>query len=94
MRGSARWLSRCANNSPRTADIVGIDDTVTEPAPKLLLQVLQSKAVLLGVAPRDIVDVIGVALSGQDVTSLHDADAKYAPPLRIGSACRNAQPHR
>jgi multidrug efflux pump subunit AcrB len=48
------------------------------------LQVLQSKAALLGVEPRDVVDVIGVALSGQDVTSLHDPDAKYAPPLRIG----------
>jgi len=67
-----------------TAGIVGIDDTVTEPAPKLLLHVLQSKAALLGVAPRDIVDVIGVALAGQDVASLHDENAKYAPPLRIG----------
>jgi len=67
-----------------TADIVGIDDTVTEPAPKLLLHVLQSKAVLLGVAPHDIVDAIAVALSGQDVASLHDENAKYAPPLRIG----------
>ena len=68
----------------KTADIVGIDDTVTMAAPKLLVRVLQSKAALLGVAPRDIVDVISVALSGQDVTSLHDPDAKYAPPLRIG----------
>ena len=67
----------------KTEGIVGIDDTVTEPAPKLLLHVLQSKAALLGVAPSNAVDVIGVALSGQDVTSLHDADAKYAPPLRI-----------
>ncbi|MBI2286778.1 MAG: efflux RND transporter permease subunit [Nitrosomonadales bacterium] len=67
-----------------TEGIVGIDDTVTEPAPKLLLHVLQSKAALLGVAPRDIVDTIGVALAGQDVASLHDANAKYAPPLRIG----------
>ncbi len=67
-----------------TRDIVGIDDSVTETAPKLLLHVLQSKAALLGVAPHDIVDVIGVALSGQDVASLHDENAKYAPPLRIG----------
>jgi multidrug efflux pump subunit AcrB len=67
-----------------TSDIVGIDDTVTEDAPKLQVQVLQSKAALLGVAPRDIVDVISVALSGQDATSLHNADAKYAPPLHIG----------
>ena len=67
-----------------TADIVGIDDSVTEPAPKLLLHVLQSKAALLGVAPHDIVDAIAVALSGQDAASLHDENAKYAPPLRIG----------
>ncbi|MDD2914117.1 MAG: efflux RND transporter permease subunit [Gallionella sp.] len=68
----------------KTEGIVGIDDSVTESAPKLQLRVLQSKAALLGVAPHDIVDVIGVALTGQDVASLHDPDAKYAPPLRIG----------
>jgi multidrug efflux pump subunit AcrB len=73
----------------KTADIVGIDDSVTEAAPKLLLQVMQSKAALLGVAPRDIVDAISVGLSGQDVASLHDADAKYAPPLRIGLPAEN-----
>ncbi len=66
-----------------TADIVGIDDTVTEAAPKMVLHVLQSKAALLGIAPQDIVDTIQVALSGQDVTSLHDATAKYALPLRM-----------
>ncbi|MGA7749884.1 MAG: efflux RND transporter permease subunit, partial [Gallionella sp.] len=82
--GARKVASKVREQFARTADIVGIDDSVTEAAPKLLLQVLQSKAVLLGVAPRDIVDMIGIALSGQDVTSLHDANAKYAPPLRIG----------
>jgi multidrug efflux pump subunit AcrB len=67
----------------KTPDIVAIDDTVTEAAPKLVLHVLQSKAALLGIASQDIVDTIHVALSGQDVTSLHDATAKYAPPLRM-----------
>ncbi len=68
----------------KTKDIVGIDDSVSETAPKLMLRVLQSKAAMLGVAPRDIVDAISVALSGQNVTSLHDTNAKYAPPLHIG----------
>jgi len=67
----------------KTPDIVAIDDTVTEAAPKLVLRVLQSKAALLGIAPQDIVDTIHVALSGQDVTSLHDETAKYALPLRM-----------
>ena len=82
--GSRQVATSVREQFGKTADIVGIDDTVTKAAPKLLLRVLQSKAALLGVAPRDIVDAISVALSGQDVTSLHDADAKYAPPLRIG----------
>ena len=68
----------------KAADVIGIDDSVTEAAPKLVLHVLQSKAALLGVAPHDIVDAIHVALAGQDVASLHDATAKYAPPLRLG----------
>jgi len=67
----------------KTPDIVAIDDTVTEAAPKMVMHVLQSKAALLGIAPQDIVDTIHVALSGQDVTSLHDETAKYALPLRM-----------
>ena len=82
--GARKVAGKVREQFGKTADIVGIDDSVTEAAPKLLLQVMQSKAALLGVAPRDIVDAISVALSGQDVASLHDADAKYAPPLRIG----------
>jgi len=82
--GARQVAGKVREQFGRVEGIVGIDDTVTEPAPKLRLQVLQSKAALLGVAPRDIVDVIGVALAGQDAASLHDADAKYAPPLRIG----------
>ncbi|MDO8292382.1 MAG: efflux RND transporter permease subunit [Gallionella sp.] len=82
--GARKVAGKVREQFSKTEGIVGIDDTVTEPAPKLLLHVLQSKAALLGVAPRDIVDVIGVALAGQDVASLHDANAKYAPPLRIG----------
>jgi multidrug efflux pump subunit AcrB len=82
--GARAVAGKVRGHFAETADIVGIDDSVTETAPKLLLHVLQSKAALLGVAPHDIVDTIGMALSGQDVASLHDENAKYAPPLRIG----------
>ncbi|HEY6093592.1 MAG TPA: efflux RND transporter permease subunit, partial [Gallionellaceae bacterium] len=67
----------------QTKDIVSIDDSVTEAAPKLVLHVLQSKAALLGVAPQDVVDAIQMALAGQDATSLHDHDAKYPVPVRL-----------
>jgi len=82
--GARRVAGKVREQFNNTGDIVAIDDTVTEAAPKLMLQVLQSKAALLGVAPSDIVDVIGMALSGQDVATLHAENAKYAPPLRIG----------
>ncbi len=82
--GARKVASKVREQFGKVEGIVGIDDTVTESAPKLQLRVLQSKAALLGVAPADIVDVIGVALSGQDVASLHDVNAKYAPPLHIG----------
>jgi multidrug efflux pump subunit AcrB len=82
--GARKVAGKVREQFGKTPDIVGIDDSVTAAAPKLLLEVMQSKAALLGVAPRDIVDAIGVALSGQDVVSMHDPDAKYAPPLRIG----------
>ena len=82
--GTRKVAGKVREQFGKIEGIVGIDDTVTESAPKLQLHVLQNKAALLGVAPRDIVDAISVALSGQDVTSMHDANAKYAPPLRIG----------
>ena len=81
--GARKVAGKVREQFGKTADIVAIDDSVTEAAPKLVLHVLQSKAALLGIAPQDIVDTIHVALSGQDVTSLHDVTAKYALPLRM-----------
>ena len=66
-----------------TADIVGIDDSIDEDAPKVVLRVDQGKAALLGVAQKDIVDVVRMGLAGEDVTPVHDGDAKYEIPVRI-----------
>jgi multidrug efflux pump subunit AcrB len=66
-----------------TPDIIGVDDTVDEDAEKLVLRVAQAKAALLGVAQRDIVEVVRMGLSGEDVTPVHDGDAKYEIPVRI-----------
>jgi multidrug efflux pump subunit AcrB len=67
----------------RHADIIGVDDTVDEDAEKLVLRVNQAKAALLGVAQKDIVEVVRMGLSGEDVTPVHDGDAKYEIPVRI-----------
>ncbi|MEK7810259.1 MAG: efflux RND transporter permease subunit, partial [Pseudomonadota bacterium] len=82
-QGAREVASRVHAQFNATTDIIGVDDSVTEAAPKLMLRVMQSKAALLGVSTRDIADTIQVALAGQDVTSLHEANAKYAPPLRM-----------
>jgi len=66
-----------------TADILGVDDSVDADAPKVVLRVNQAKAALLGVAQRDIVDTVRMGLSGEDVTPVHDGDAKYEIPVRI-----------
>ncbi|MCK9388787.1 MAG: efflux RND transporter permease subunit [Sulfuritalea sp.] len=66
-----------------TADIVGVDDTADADAEKLVLRVNQAKAALLGVAQKDIVDVVRLGLSGENVTPVHDGDAKYEIPVRI-----------
>ena len=66
-----------------TADIVGVDDTVDEDAPKLVLRVDQAKAARMGVAQADIVEVVRLGLSGEDVTPLHGGDNKYEIPVRI-----------
>ena len=82
--GARKVAGKVREQFGKTEGIVGIDDSVTEAAPKMMLRVLQSKAALLGVSSSEIVDAISVALSGQNVTSLHDENAKYAPPVRIG----------
>ncbi|MBK6971587.1 MAG: efflux RND transporter permease subunit [Sterolibacteriaceae bacterium] len=66
-----------------TADIVGVDDTVDEDAPKSVLRVSQSKAALLGVAQKDVVEVVRLGLSGEDVTPVHGGDNKYEIPVRV-----------
>jgi multidrug efflux pump subunit AcrB len=66
-----------------TADIVGVDDSSSAAAQKIVLRVAQARAAQLGVAQRDIVDTLRLALSGDNVTPLHDNAAKYEIPVRI-----------
>jgi multidrug efflux pump subunit AcrB len=66
-----------------TTDILGIDDSIDEDAGKVVLRVNQTKAALLGVAQKDIVETVRMGLTGEDVTPLHDGEAKYEIPVRI-----------
>ncbi len=67
----------------RTPGIVGIDDSIEDNAPRAIVRVDQRKAALAGVTTADVVSALRAALSGDDVTALHDGQAKYGVPVRI-----------
>ncbi len=66
-----------------TPDIVAIDDSVEEDAGKQVLRVLQSKAALMGVAQKDVVEVMRMGLAGEEVTPVHDGEAKFEIPVKV-----------
>ncbi|MBI3373779.1 MAG: efflux RND transporter permease subunit [Betaproteobacteria bacterium] len=81
--GRLRVAKRVREAFANAADIVGVDDSVEESAPRIVLRVDQGKAALLGVVQRDVVDTVRMALTGADATALHDGQAKYEVPVRI-----------
>ncbi len=66
-----------------TAHVVGVDDSIEDPAPRFVVRIDQRKAALAGIAPADAVAALRAALAGDDATSLHDGQAKYGVPVRL-----------
>ena len=83
MRARSRSPRRCATSSRarRTSSASTTRSTTTHR--KSVLRVTQSKAALLGVAQNDVVDIVRMGLSGEDVTPMHDGGDKYEIPVRI-----------
>ena len=81
--GRIRTAKKVREALAATPDIVGIDDSVEDAAPRIRLRVDQGKASLAGVARRDIAETIRAGLAGADVTPLHDGQSKYEVPVRI-----------
>lgn len=67
----------------KTGGIVAIDDTVEDDAQRFVLRVLQNKAAMAGISQKDIVAVMKMGLSGEDVTPIHGGTSKYEIPVRI-----------
>jgi multidrug efflux pump subunit AcrB len=67
----------------KTPDIVDVDSSVEEEAPRIVLRVDQRKAALKGVAQRDVVYAVRSALAGDEVTPLHTGTAKYEIPVKL-----------
>ncbi len=81
--GRIRTAKQVREALAATADIVGIDDSVEDAAPRIQLKVDQGKAALAGIARRDVAEAIRMGLAGADVTPLHDGQSKYEVPVRI-----------
>jgi multidrug efflux pump subunit AcrB len=81
--GRIRVAKRVREAFAATPDIVGIDDSVEDAAPRVVLEVDQSKAALAGVSRRDVVETMRLGLAGADVTPIHDGQSKYEVPVRV-----------
>jgi len=81
--GQIRVAKEVRGVMENTTDIVDIDDSVEAEAPKLILQVDQQKAALLGVPQQNVVAAISTVLSGEDVSYLHEETMKYPLPIRL-----------
>ncbi len=81
--GRVRVAKRVRAVLAATQAIIGVDDSVDDPAPRIVLKVDQSKASLAGITRRDIVETMRVGLSGADVTPMHDGQSKYEVPIRV-----------
>jgi multidrug efflux pump subunit AcrB len=66
-----------------TPDIVDVDDSVEYPSEKGVVIVDRPKAARLGVPQSAVVDALGIALGGEDMSFLHAEHHKYAVPIRV-----------
>ncbi|MDP2264803.1 MAG: efflux RND transporter permease subunit [Hydrogenophaga sp.] len=81
--GRAELAQRVAQAFADTPDIVGIDTTLKEAAPRAFLRIQRQRAESLGIPVQVIAQTVHAALSGADAAWLHDGHAKFAVPVRL-----------
>jgi len=81
--GRAELARRVAQAFADTPDIVGIDTTLKENAPRAFLRIQRQRAESLGIPVQVIAQTVHAALSGSDAAYLHDGHAKFAVPVRL-----------
>jgi multidrug efflux pump subunit AcrB len=81
--GRQRLSADMATAFAATPDIVGIDTSLREDAPRAFLRVRRQRAESLGIPVAAIAQTVSSALSGADASYLHDGQSKYPVPLRI-----------
>ena len=66
-----------------TPDIVDIDSTVEADAKRLVVEVDQQRAALLGIPQQRVAAILQMALNGEDITYIHQARERYPIPIRL-----------
>ena len=66
-----------------TPGVVDVDWYVVADQPKLDFQVQQDKAALRGISPADIAQSLGIALGGEDIGLMHQADEREDVPVHL-----------
>ena len=74
---------RIAKAFAATPDIVGVDTSLQENAPRAYLRVRWQRAESLGIPVAVVAQTAAMALTGTDATYLHDEHAKYPVPVRL-----------
>ncbi len=81
--GRAELAQRVAQAYKNTPDIVGVDTSLKEAAPRAFLRIQRQRAESLGIPVQVIAQTVYAALSGSDAAYLHDGHAKFAVPVRL-----------
>ncbi|MEY4753321.1 MAG: hypothetical protein RJA44_996, partial [Pseudomonadota bacterium] len=81
--GRQQLAARVAQAFGATPDIVGIDTTLKEEAPRLFLRVQRQRAESLGIPVAAVAQTVQGALSGLDAAWLHDGRSKLPVPVRL-----------
>ena len=81
--GRVEVAKRLAKRFSETPDIVGVDTSLKEEAPRAFLRVQRTRAEALGIPVAAIAQAVNTALSGSDATYLRDGLAKRPVPVRL-----------
>ena len=81
--GRQQVASQIAKAFADTPDIVGVDTSLKENAPRAYLRVRRQRAESLGIPVAVVAQSAAMALSGADVAYLHDGQSKYPVPVRL-----------
>ena len=81
--GRQSLAARIAQSFSGTADIVGVDTSLREDAPRAFLKVRRQRAESLGIPVAAVAQTVSGALGGVNAAYLHDGQSKYPVPVRL-----------